>query len=175
MIVPAGILSAFMSNATVVAMFIPAIQDWAQRLGVPASKLLRPLIYAAILGGTCTPIGTSTNLVIDGLLQSRAGLRALNFGYLAEIDRGGRLITAVDWKRRIVCTSLVLRNAPASCARSRACVRPMVMFTKWMWLTISAVWSSWWWGRIFRLCLVHYAVGISDQLHGIWAGALQIH
>ena len=164
MIVPTGILSGFMNNTAVVAMFIPAIQDWAQRLGIPASKLLLPLSYAAILGGTCTLIGTSTNLVVDGMLQSslgihlglfelawvgvplllvggtflvlfasrilpdrggvteeldlvreygvevevvgpgplvgktisEAGLRALSYGYLAEIDRGGRLITAVE-------------------------------------------------------------------------------
>ena len=164
MIVPTGILSGFMNNTTVVAMFIPAIQAWAQRLGIPASKLLLPLSYAAILGGTCTLIGTSTNLVVDGMLQSNlgihlglfelawvgvplffvggiflvlfasrilpdrggvaeeldlvreygvevevvgpgplvgktiseAGLRALSYGYLAEIDRGGRLITAVE-------------------------------------------------------------------------------
>lgn len=164
MIAPTGILSAFMNNTAVVAMFIPAIQDWAQRLGIPASKLLLPLSYAAILGGTCTLIGTSTNLVVDGMLQTEldihlglfdlawvgvpllliggaflvmfgsrllpdrggvrdeldqvrkygvevevvspgplvgksiaeAGLRALNYGYLAEIERDGRLITAVE-------------------------------------------------------------------------------
>lgn len=67
---PSSILSAFMNNTAVVAMFIPSIQDWAKRTKIPASKLLLPLSYAAILGGTCTLIGTSTNLVIDGLLQS---------------------------------------------------------------------------------------------------------
>ena len=63
-----------MNNTAVVAMFIPAIQAWAQRLGIPASKLLLPLSYAAILGGTCTLIGTSTNLVVDGMLQSNLGI-----------------------------------------------------------------------------------------------------
>ncbi|QBM16381.1 hypothetical protein MARI_04610 [Marinobacter sp. JH2] len=169
MIVPTGVLSGFMNNTAVVAMFIPAIQDWAQRLGVPASKLLLPLSYAAILGGTCTLIGTSTNLVVDGMLQTRlginlglfelawvgvplllvggaflvfighrllpdrgglseeldqvreygvevqveergplagktiaeAGLRALTYGYLTEIDREGRLITAVEPDRTL--------------------------------------------------------------------------
>jgi di/tricarboxylate transporter len=169
MIAPTGVLSGFMNNTAVVAMFIPAIQDWAQRLGISASKLLLPLSYAAILGGTCTLIGTSTNLVVDGMLQSKldihlglfevawvgvpvlviggaflvllghkllpdrggvseeleqireygvevivassgplvgktiaqAGLRALNYGYLTEIDRGGRLITAVEPDRTL--------------------------------------------------------------------------
>lgn len=72
-VVPTAVLSAFLNNTTVVAMMIPAVQEWAQRLKVPPSKLLLPLSYAAILGGTCTLIGTSTNLVIDGLAQS-AGL-----------------------------------------------------------------------------------------------------
>jgi len=67
---PSAFLSAFMNNTAVVAMFIPSIQEWSKRTKIPASKLLLPLSYAAILGGTCTLIGTSTNLVIDGLLQS---------------------------------------------------------------------------------------------------------
>ncbi|USZ49732.1 SLC13 family permease [Halomonas sp. DN3] len=74
MMAPASVLSAFMNNTTVVAMFIPAIQEWARKLGLSPSKLLLPLSYIAILGGTCTLIGTSTNLVVDGLLQSELGL-----------------------------------------------------------------------------------------------------
>ncbi|UYG06040.1 SLC13 family permease [Halomonas sp. M4R1S46] len=69
-LLPAAGLSAFMNNTTVVAMFIPAVQEWAGRLRLPPSKLLLPLSFAAILGGTCTLIGTSTNLVVDGLLQT---------------------------------------------------------------------------------------------------------
>ncbi len=74
---PVAFLSAFLNNTTVVAMFIPAVQQWAKKLNVAPSKLLIPLSYAAILGGTCTLIGTSTNLVVDGLIQARgdAGLR----------------------------------------------------------------------------------------------------
>ncbi|SHM44965.1 Di-and tricarboxylate transporter [Halomonas cupida] len=74
-LLPTSTLSAFMNNTTVVAMFIPAIQDWAARLKLPPSKLLLPLSYAAILGGTCTLIGTSTNLVVDGLLQSEKNVQ----------------------------------------------------------------------------------------------------
>jgi len=71
LIAPASLLSAFLNNTTVVAMMIPAVQEWAQRLKLSASKLLLPLSYAAILGGTCTLIGTSTNLVVDGLVQEK--------------------------------------------------------------------------------------------------------
>ena len=184
MMAPTGILSAFMNNTAVVAMFIPAIQDWAQRLGIPASKLLLPLSYAAILGGTCTLIGTSTNLVVDGLLQSEldihlglfemawvgvpllliggaflvvfgskllpdrggikeeldqvrkygvevevvspgplvgktiaeAGLRALSYGYLAEIERDGRLITVVDPDRVLQASDRLYFIGAPECA-----------------------------------------------------------
>lgn len=74
-ILPSSVMSAFMNNTAVVAMFIPSIQDWANRINISASKLLIPLSYAAILGGTCTLIGTSTNLVVDGLLQTSVGVK----------------------------------------------------------------------------------------------------
>lgn len=69
MLIPTAALSAFLNNTTVVAMLIPAIQEWCKRLKLPPSKLLLPLSYVTILGGTCTLIGTSTNLVVNGLLQ----------------------------------------------------------------------------------------------------------
>jgi di/tricarboxylate transporter len=69
MLLPTAGLSAFLNNTTVVAMLIPAIQEWCQRLKLPPTKLLMPLSFSAILGGTCTLIGTSTNLVVNGLLQ----------------------------------------------------------------------------------------------------------
>lgn len=74
LLIPTSLSSAFMNNTAVVAMFIPAIQDWSQRLGISASRLLIPLSYATILGGACTLIGTSTNLVVDGLLQKSFGI-----------------------------------------------------------------------------------------------------
>lgn len=67
-------MSAFINNTPIVATFIPAIQEWAEKFRVPVSKLLIPLSYAAILGGTCTLIGTSTNLIINGLLITEVGI-----------------------------------------------------------------------------------------------------
>lgn len=63
-------LSAFMNNTPLVAMFIPVVQDWCKRLGISASKMMIPLSFATVLGGTCTIIGTSTNLIVAGLWTS---------------------------------------------------------------------------------------------------------
>ncbi len=61
-------ISAFLNNTPIVAFFIPYVKDWAERTGTPASKVLIPLSYATILGGMITVIGTSTNLVLLGLI-----------------------------------------------------------------------------------------------------------
>ena len=74
---PVAASSALINNTPVVAMFIPAVLDWARKLKLSPSHLLIPLSYAAILGGLCTLIGTSTNLVVNGLLiaeTAHAGL-----------------------------------------------------------------------------------------------------
>jgi di/tricarboxylate transporter len=67
---PVMMMSAFLNNTPIVASFIPALQEWARKYRIPISKILLPLSYAAILGGTCTLIGTSTNLIVNGLLIS---------------------------------------------------------------------------------------------------------
>lgn len=74
---PVTTMSAFLNNTPVVAMFLPAVNDWARQNRLPLSKLLIPLSYASILGGTCTLIGTSTNLVVNGLMIRQEGLPSL--------------------------------------------------------------------------------------------------
>lgn len=74
---PVMIMSAFLNNTPIVASFIPAMERWSRLSGIPISKILIPLSYAAILGGTCTLIGTSTNLIVNGLLINEPATRAL--------------------------------------------------------------------------------------------------
>ncbi len=76
-IVPAG-LSGFMNNTTVTAMFLPAVTGLANRVGLSPSQLLMPLAFASILGGTCSLIGTSTNVAVSGYIEA-AGMEPLGF------------------------------------------------------------------------------------------------
>lgn len=69
MMIPVTSVSAFLNNTPVVAMMVPVVTDWARRTSLPVSRLLMPLSYASIFGGTCTLIGTSTNLVVYGLAR----------------------------------------------------------------------------------------------------------
>lgn len=65
---PIMILSAFINNTPVVLIYGPALKKWSERIGLSYKKILIPLSYVTILGGMCTLVGTSTNLVVNGLL-----------------------------------------------------------------------------------------------------------
>ena len=82
--VPVAAISPFINNTAKVAIFMPVVVDWCRRHRVAASKLLIPLDYAAIAGGMCSLIGTSTNLVVHGLMIS-AGMRGFGFFELAGV------------------------------------------------------------------------------------------
>ena len=71
LMIPVGIASAFFNNTPLVAIMIPIVQSWAKKIGFSDSQLLMHLSFASILGGTITIIGTSTNLVVVGLLGER--------------------------------------------------------------------------------------------------------
>lgn len=96
--------SAFLNNTPIVAMGIPAVRSWSAKHEVPASKLLMPLSFASIFGGLCTLMGTSTNLVTDGLLRSHdyAG-----FGFF-ELAIVGLPCAVVGWIYLVVLAPALL-------------------------------------------------------------------
>ncbi|MDQ3072465.1 MAG: SLC13 family permease [Bacteroidota bacterium] len=90
MIIP-GAISAFMNNTTVTALFLGPIMALASQTGISSSKLLMPLSFASILGGTCTLIGTSTNIAVSGYME-HAGLTPVGMFELLPV---GLIIFAV--------------------------------------------------------------------------------
>src|SRR5690606_18200660 len=71
LMLPVTGLSAFLNNTPVVAMMVPFVEEWSRRCQIAVSKLMIPLSYAAVLGGTTTIIGTSTNLIVNGMFIDR--------------------------------------------------------------------------------------------------------
>lgn len=64
-----SLISAFFNNTPVVVIFAPMIKNWARKMHLPPTKFLIPLSYATVIGGICTLIGTTTNLVLHGMLM----------------------------------------------------------------------------------------------------------
>jgi len=83
-LLPTAASSAFLNNTPIVAMIAPAVAGWARRTGRSASKFLMPISFAAILGGLLTVIGTSTNLVVSGLLDE-AGREPIGLFEIAKV------------------------------------------------------------------------------------------
>ena len=79
LMVPVAAASGFLNNTPIVAMLVPVVEDWAKRWQVPVSRLLLPLSFAAILGGTLTLVGTSTNLIIHGMLLDSTEIEHFGF------------------------------------------------------------------------------------------------
>ena len=74
LMLPVAVLSSFLSNTTVVALFVNVVKMWSKKLGISPSKLLIPLSYASGMGGICTLIGTPPNLIISGLYEEKTGV-----------------------------------------------------------------------------------------------------
>ena len=101
---PAAGASAFLNNTPIMAMLIPQVTAWSERRRVSVSKLLIPLSFATIVGGMCTVIGTSTNLVVSGkMLES--DLDPIGF---FEIGRLGLPIAVVALMVIVLLAPLVL-------------------------------------------------------------------
>ena len=73
LMLPVAALSSFLSNTTVVALFVNIVKMWSKKLNISPSKLLIPLSYASGMGGVCTLIGTPPNLIISGLYAEKTG------------------------------------------------------------------------------------------------------
>lgn len=84
MMLTVGIISAFINNTPVVAIFIPIIVKAAKDANISVSKLLIPLSFASIFGGTCTLIGTSTNILVSGIAEDH-GLEPFGIFQLAPV------------------------------------------------------------------------------------------
>lgn len=73
LMISSGLLSAFINDTAVVALLMPAVIQISQKNQIPASKLLIPLSFGALMGGICTLLGTSTNILVSGIAE-KAGL-----------------------------------------------------------------------------------------------------
>ena len=97
-VAPTSLVSGFLNNTPVVAMLIPEVSSWARQRGKSPSLFLMPLSFAALLGGLITVIGTSTNIVVSGLL-SESGFEPFGFFELGQVGLpiavGGVLLLVV--------------------------------------------------------------------------------
>ncbi|MCR9122045.1 MAG: SLC13 family permease [Phyllobacteriaceae bacterium] len=132
-------MSAFMNNTPVVMLMIPVAVQIARQTGQASSKLLIPLSYAAILGGTCTLIGTSTNLLVDtvardqglapfsifeiapvGLVAATAGITVMFFARRLLPDRQSvTTLGAAQPGRRFIVQAVIDEGSPHVGARAR--------------------------------------------------------
>ena len=99
-------ISAFLNNTPVVVIFAPIIKRWAESVGLSATKFLIPLSYVTILGGICTLIGTSTNLVVHGMILE-AGYEGFS---MFELGKVGIFIAVAGLLYLLVFSNRLLPN-----------------------------------------------------------------
>ncbi len=100
-------ISAFLNNTPVVVIFAPIIKRWAEARKLPATKFLIPLSYATIFGGVCTLIGTSTNLVVHGMILER-GIKGLS---MFELGKVGIFVAIAGIIYLLIFSSKLLPNS----------------------------------------------------------------
>ena len=104
LLVPTAASSALLNNTPVVAMLAPQVADWAEKRGQSASRYLMPLSFATILGGTLTLVGTSTNLVVAGLMQE-SGLEPMR---MFELTRIGLPVVVIGLALVVILAPILL-------------------------------------------------------------------
>lgn len=97
-------MSVMLNNTAVVIIFAPMLKQWASRVGIPITKFLIPLSYASIFGGLCSLIGTSTNMIVNGMMID-AGYRGFT---LFEIGKVGGVIAVVGLIYLIIFSNMLL-------------------------------------------------------------------
>lgn len=117
--IPSASISAFMNNTPIVAILAPLVQRWSAREGIPPSRMLIPLTYATTLGGMITILGTSTNLLVVGLLVKN-GYRPLGMWELAWV---GLPVAAVGILYLVVASSKLLRDTGTGSPFDRSEIR----------------------------------------------------
>ena len=124
---PTASASAFLNNTPIVAMAIPPVLSWCRRTGRSPSRFLMPVSFAAVVGGTITLIGTSTNLVVSGLMED-AGQEPMG---LFEIGAVGLPLAVISRDRDGPRHALPAPRAAAR--RARASTRtPASSPSRWM-------------------------------------------
>ena len=123
---PTAAASAFLNNTPMVAMLVPQVSNWADRNGQSPSRYLMPLSFAAILGGMVTVIGTSTNLVISGLLEETGSAPLAMF----EISRIGLPIAIACMLVMVVLAPLLLPDRRSAHREAEEAVREFVVSMK---------------------------------------------
>jgi di/tricarboxylate transporter len=126
LLLPTAGASAFLNNTPIVAMLAPQVADWAHRRGHPASWFLMPLSFAAMLGGVITVIGTSTNLVVSGLME-QSGMPPIG---MFEITKLGLPVALLGVLTLVLLSPLVLPDRRAARERFTENVREYVLHSR---------------------------------------------
>ncbi len=114
-----GAISAFMNNTTVTALFLGPLTGLCKKLGISPSRMLMPLAFASILGGTCTVIGTSTNIAVSGFI-AKAGMQPIGLFELLPI---GIILFTVGLVYMLVAGKFLLPNHKVSDLTEKYAVR----------------------------------------------------
>lgn len=126
LLVPTAAASAFLNNTPIVAMLAPQVADWAEKRGKAASLYLMPISFATVLGGVVTLIGTSTNLVVAGLMDE-AGMVPLG---MFELTKAGLPVAVVGLVVLIALAPRLLPDRRPARAALQDDLREFVMHCK---------------------------------------------